>query len=68
MQQQSTVAMCSVISAIKKRWLKRKKQPRLQVAQLPEVGDDWLASWAKGLPDRDATSGELNLPVLLGLN
>lgn len=41
---------------------------RLEAARREALGDDWLASWAEGLPDWDATPGELNLPVLLWLH
>jgi len=41
---------------------------RLEEARREALGADWLASWAEGLPDWDATPGELNLPVLLWLH
>ncbi len=41
---------------------------RLEAARCQALGQEWLASWAEGLPDWPQTPGELNLPVLLWLH
>ncbi len=41
---------------------------RLESARRAALGDDWLASWDRGLPPWQATPGGINLPVLLWLH
>jgi predicted aldo/keto reductase-like oxidoreductase len=41
---------------------------RLEQARQQALGEDWLASWADGLPAWQDTPGQLNLPVLLWLH
>jgi predicted aldo/keto reductase-like oxidoreductase len=41
---------------------------RLQEARRRALGDDWLASWDRGLPAWPDTPGQINLPVLLWLH
>jgi hypothetical protein len=41
---------------------------RLAPARRQALGDGWLASWDEGLPEWQATPGQLNLPVLLWLH
>ncbi len=41
---------------------------RLESTRLQALGEDWLASWAAGLPEWQDTPGEINLPVLLWLH
>ncbi len=41
---------------------------RLQEARRRALGDDWLASWDRGLPRWEDTPGGINLPVLLWLH
>jgi predicted aldo/keto reductase-like oxidoreductase len=41
---------------------------RLQEARRRALGDDWLASWDRGLPAWPNTPGQINLPVLLWLH
>jgi uncharacterized protein len=48
-------------------WLLEPILERLEQARRQTLGDAWLASWAEGLPEWQATPGQLNLPVLLWL-
>jgi predicted aldo/keto reductase-like oxidoreductase len=41
---------------------------RLEEARRRALGDDWLASWDRGLPAWQDTPGGINLPVLLWLH
>lgn len=41
---------------------------RLEQARREALGDDWLASWDRGLPAWEDTPGGINLPVLLWLH
>jgi predicted aldo/keto reductase-like oxidoreductase len=41
---------------------------RLEEARRRALGDDWLASWHRGLPSWEDTPGGINLPVLLWLH
>jgi len=41
---------------------------RLAAARRAALGDDWIASWDRGLPDWQQTPGGINLPVLLWLH
>jgi predicted aldo/keto reductase-like oxidoreductase len=41
---------------------------RLEAARRSALGDDWLASWERGLPSWQTTPGRMNLPVLLWLH
>ncbi|MFN7898237.1 MAG: aldo/keto reductase [Synechococcaceae cyanobacterium] len=41
---------------------------RLDQARRHSLGEAWLASWDRGLPDWTATPGGINLPVLLWLH
>ncbi len=41
---------------------------RLEQARREALGDDWLASWDRGLPAWEDTPGRINLPVLLWLH
>ena len=41
---------------------------RLDQARRHSLGEAWLASWERGLPDWTATPGGINLPVLLWLH
>jgi predicted aldo/keto reductase-like oxidoreductase len=41
---------------------------RLEQARRQALSDGWLASWDEGLPEWQATPGQLNLPVLLWLH
>jgi hypothetical protein len=41
---------------------------RLQAALLERHGEEWLTSWAEGVPGWSETPGEINLPVLLWLH
>ena len=40
---------------------------RLEAARLSALGDDWLASWERGLPAWGDTPGQINIPALLWL-
>jgi predicted aldo/keto reductase-like oxidoreductase len=41
---------------------------RLEAARREALGEDWLASWDRGLPAWEDTPGGINLPVLLWLH
>lgn len=41
---------------------------RLEQAQRQALGESWLATWQQGLPEWEATPGQINLPVLLWLH
>jgi hypothetical protein len=41
---------------------------RLEQARRDALGEDWLASWSRGLPAWEQTPGGINLPVLLWLH
>ncbi len=41
---------------------------RLEAARRDALGEAWLESWQRGLPDWPQTPGQINLPVLLWLH
>ena len=42
-------------------------EKRLHEALVDELGEDWVASWEKDLPDWEETPGGVNMPVILRL-
>lgn len=40
---------------------------RLKQAAIATLGEDWLRTWHRGLPDPDATPGQINIPAILWL-
>tara|TARA_Y100001968_G_scaffold201510_1_gene185044 strand:+ start:21042 stop:22262 length:1221 start_codon:yes stop_codon:yes gene_type:complete len=45
-----------------------KIEQRLKQAQLDSLGESWVSSWHKGLPNWDKTPGGINIPTLLWMH
>jgi uncharacterized protein len=42
-------------------------QQRLEQAAIERLGEDWVRTWQKGLPQPENTPGQINIPVILWL-